>query len=94
MIPPQCAHDPGADRDVRARRAGRLQRVDDLAPDRFELAFARITELDFHRERRAGGLDALYRARRDEVLAGVRIDEFREYRLYIGFIERHARSVS
>ena len=33
-------------RDARARRAGRLQRLDHLAADRLELALARIAELD------------------------------------------------
>ena len=72
-----------------------LQRIDDLAPDRLELALARIAELDVDGDTSPPSTFTFFTERGgDEVLAGVRIDEFREDRLNVRFTERHARSVS
>ena len=80
--------------DAGARRARPFQRLDHLQADRLELALAGVAEFDLDRDRAGAGLDALYRARGDEILAGVGIDERCESGLNGRFTERHGWSVS
>jgi hypothetical protein len=54
------------------------------------LALAGIAELDVEGDVVAGNLDVAYRAARDEVLGGVRIDQRAQRVLDAGFTEGHA----
>jgi len=87
-------HHFGAHHDRRAGCARLLERLDHLAPDRLDLALARIAELELDRDLAAIDLHGAHRARRDEILAGVRVDELREDRADVRIIQGHARSVS
>src|SRR5207237_1332479 len=66
----------------------------DLAAKRLVLALARIAELDVQRDVVAGDLDVARRARAEEVIAGIRVDELVEDALNVRVTERHLQSVS
>src|SRR5262247_1531768 len=69
--------DLGRDVDVdRAHARQRAQLLRDELPDRVDLGLRGIGELDVHGDIGSGQRHALRRAGGDEVLAGVRVDEF------------------
>ena len=82
-------HDLGGDVDGYVGGAGRLQRLDHLAPDGLVLGAARVAQLDIERDVAVRGLDVTQRAARHEILAGIRIDQRAQRFLHLRFSEGH-----
>src|SRR6185295_1259593 len=82
-------HDLRGDVDRDVPRARLPERLGHLPADRLELALAGVAELDVERHVLARHLDVAGRARGDEILAGVRVDELPESVLNGRFTEGH-----
>jgi len=83
-------HHLAGDADAHVARARQCAELGQhLLPDRVELALARVTEFDVEGHVVAGDLDVFRRTSGDEILAGVRIDQFLEGGLDLGFAEGH-----